>query len=101
VAEVVGMSANDLSALFNVILVVATIMVVFFAYQTVMEAKRTTDEQRPMVAQLQKLVQTAQYTASTSASTMEAAKATASSSGQHTRGGEGDGPDRERDAERR
>lgn len=70
----------DVNTVINIVLVVATIAVVWFAWQTVQEARKATTEEhnavtelQKLVTQVQKLVATAQETASSSASSVEAA----------------------------
>jgi hypothetical protein len=71
------MSSQDVSNLINAVLVVATLVVVAFAWLTVREAKKATAEERNTVAELKNLVQAATDTAASSASTMTAARETA------------------------
>jgi cytoskeletal protein RodZ len=57
------LEGDHLSNLLNVVLVIATGVVVWFAWRTVTEAKRATDEERKTVTELKQLVLAAQETA--------------------------------------
>jgi hypothetical protein len=57
------LEGDHLTNLLNVVLVIATGVVVWFAWRTVTEAKRATNEERKTVTELKKLVPAAQATA--------------------------------------
>jgi hypothetical protein len=73
----------DVNTVINIVLVVATIAVVWFAWQTVEEARKATKEEsnavtelKALVTEVQNLVATAQETAASSANSVEAARET-------------------------
>jgi len=68
------MSSNDIPNILSGITVVLTLVVIWFAWRTVIEARAATKEEQNVVSQLKAVVQAAEKTAASSASTLDAAR---------------------------